>query len=171
MASATSATQSTLLVSPLTSGNSGADVRDLQIKLNQFYGPVLQVDGIFGPETTTLVWAFQSACQLAPNGIVGEKTWSYLNELTPYVGLFTVQLSIGSAGSAVKYLQARLNSYFTPQPTQDYQPLSLDGVFGQKTETEVKRFQAMFSLPVDGIADADLMYYLELADMSKNHHE
>ncbi|MGK7887804.1 MAG: peptidoglycan-binding protein [Leptolyngbyaceae cyanobacterium] len=158
-------------VALLTNGSKGAAVSQLQTQLNQFYGSPLQVNGVFDAKTEAFVWTFQSACQLTTDGIVGEKTWTYLNELTPYVGLLTVRLSLGSTGSAVKYIQARLNSYFTPQPTTSYQYLALDGVFGTKTAAEVKRFQRLFALPMDGIVDADFLYYLESADMAKNHHD
>jgi peptidoglycan hydrolase-like protein with peptidoglycan-binding domain len=52
-------------------------------------------------------------------------------------------LRLGSKGKDVKYLQELLNYYgYT---------VSVDGIFGKKTETAVKQFQKSRKLTVDGI--------------------
>lgn len=62
----------------LKQGMTGADVRELQQKLGE-WGYPLQVDGKFGPLTKAAVEAFQKACQLKVDGIVGIQTWTELS--------------------------------------------------------------------------------------------
>lgn len=53
-------------------------------------------------------------------------------------------LRLGSKGDDVKYLQVILNYYSSEQ-------LKIDGIFGAKTETAVKKFQKSHRLTADGI--------------------
>jgi peptidoglycan hydrolase-like protein with peptidoglycan-binding domain len=57
-------------------GSAGADVCALQATLNflQMANPPLVVDGIFGPNTTDAVIAFQGSVDLQTDGIVGPMT-------------------------------------------------------------------------------------------------
>lgn len=55
-------------------------------------------------------------------------------------------LQIGSQGAKVKELQQLLNS----RSSRDYQ-LTIDGIFGPKTEKMVKTMQRIYFLKVDGI--------------------
>ena len=66
----------------LRMGSKGADVRTLQLKLNEF-GFQLDVDGVFGQLTDNAVRDFQKTAQLAVDGIVGAQTWAVLNN--PYL--------------------------------------------------------------------------------------
>jgi hypothetical protein len=65
----------------LSSGATGADVVDLQLRLNSSpptqLAP-LSVDGIFGPKTRARVVEFQTNNGLVADGIVGPKTWAAL---------------------------------------------------------------------------------------------
>jgi peptidoglycan hydrolase-like protein with peptidoglycan-binding domain len=64
--------------STLRRGSRGPSVEILQTKLNDAgFGP-LKVDGIFGPLTQKSVRAFQREKRLAPDGVVGRKTWGKL---------------------------------------------------------------------------------------------
>jgi hypothetical protein len=65
----------------LSIGMQGADVRDLQERLNALLPqqPLLDADGMFGPKTLARVKAFQSANGLEADGIVGPLTWGVLN--------------------------------------------------------------------------------------------
>lgn len=73
----------------LQQGSSGAWVQVLQSLLdsldagNDFipstgFGPLLAIDGGFGPATKAAVVFFQNQWQLHPDGIVGPQTWSQL---------------------------------------------------------------------------------------------
>lgn len=60
-------------------------------------------------------------------------------------GTTVILLKRGSSGPAVKALQELLNKC-------GYNCGNVDGIFGEKTENAVKRFQADHSLSIDGIA-------------------
>ena len=59
----------------LQQGDNGTAVEQLQRLLN-FRGASLAVDGAFGSKTRDRVVEFQQAIGLAPDGIVGSKTWA-----------------------------------------------------------------------------------------------
>ncbi|MFF7369861.1 peptidoglycan-binding domain-containing protein [Streptomyces tricolor] len=111
----------------LRSGSEGTDVRTAQ-HLLAARGHRLAVDGVFGEKTRTAVRNFQKRAHLKADGIVGPKTWSKL--------LTTVLL--GSRGPAVKAAQVQLG-------------VTVDGVFGRKTQTAVRNFQKRAHLKADGI--------------------
>lgn len=62
-------------------GSKGAEVRDLQTRLQKL-GYKLDVDGIYGNVTYSVVKTFQAKYKLTVDGIVGEKTWQQLKLLT-----------------------------------------------------------------------------------------
>lgn len=62
----------------LKSGSTGADVRELQQKLNG-QGYPLACDGIFGAKTIAAVKSFQKSRGLFVDGIVGTKTWTAID--------------------------------------------------------------------------------------------
>lgn len=66
----------------LRKGDSGSDVEELQLKLRDIYPNYkLEADGIFGGATESVVRCFQGDHGLTPDGIVGAKTWSKLDEM------------------------------------------------------------------------------------------
>lgn len=75
-------TWKTLLTLPqyplLREGNRGAYVRFLQQLLESNLYPLGNIDGIFGSQTLNAVRSFQSANNLAVDGIVGPNTWAVL---------------------------------------------------------------------------------------------
>lgn len=61
----------------LRNGDSGEEVKVLQMKLNKI-GANLLVDGQFGPRTEAAVVVFQRERNLTPDGVVGPETWGAL---------------------------------------------------------------------------------------------
>jgi murein L,D-transpeptidase YcbB/YkuD len=90
-------------------------------------------DGIWGPQTENAVRSFQSSHGLQVDGIVGQQTWSTMNQ-TPSQP--TIQQ--GSQGPAVVTLQQHLG-------------IPADGIFGLQTKTAVINFQKNHGLIADGI--------------------
>lgn len=62
---------------PHTSGNLQFTVRALQADLNS-HGYQVSTDGLFGPRTEEAVERFQSAHNIAANGVAGQDTWAAL---------------------------------------------------------------------------------------------
>ncbi len=67
----------------LSQGATGADVRQLQIRLSGYpgYGGVLALDSEFGPATRSALIRFQQAYGLAADGVAGSATYSKLYAL------------------------------------------------------------------------------------------
>ncbi|RXF75063.1 TIGR02594 family protein [Hansschlegelia zhihuaiae] len=68
-------------------GSKGEAVKSLQSGLNALGAkPALVVDGDFGPMTRSAVIAFQKGRQLAPDAIVGPKTWTAFDTAIAQLG-------------------------------------------------------------------------------------
>ncbi|MEV1286321.1 D-Ala-D-Ala carboxypeptidase family metallohydrolase [Micromonospora sp. NPDC049679] len=67
----------------LSEGMSGADVRELQIRVAGYpgYGGVLALDSAFGPGTKAAVTRFQQAYGLSADGVAGPQTFNKLYAL------------------------------------------------------------------------------------------
>ncbi|MFC7548111.1 D-Ala-D-Ala carboxypeptidase family metallohydrolase [Plantactinospora sp. GCM10030261] len=67
----------------LREGRTGADVRQLQIRVAGWggYGGTVVIDGIYGPRTAAAVGRFQAAYGLRVDGIAGRQTYRTLYEL------------------------------------------------------------------------------------------
>jgi peptidoglycan hydrolase-like protein with peptidoglycan-binding domain len=118
------------------SGSRGHPVHTLQHLLNQ-HGHDLEVDGSFGPLTQAAVRATQSDLGLEVDGVVGPLTWRAI----------VVTVRSGSRGHAVRGAQAELDG-------REGFALDVDGVFGPRTEAEVRSFQSAlssFGVEVDGV--------------------
>lgn len=113
-------------------------VRSLQYLLNA-RGAKLTVDGVFGPKTKAAVVAFQRAHHLTVDGVVGAKTW----------GALIVTVRLGSTGSAVRAVQDQAN--FRNLKGDGSITLTVDGIFGPKTQKWVRGFQSALGFTVDGV--------------------
>ena len=60
--------------STLKVGSRGSKVKDLQKNLTKLGYSTKGIDGVFGKDTKNAVLAFQKACGLETDGIVGSKT-------------------------------------------------------------------------------------------------
>jgi peptidoglycan hydrolase-like protein with peptidoglycan-binding domain len=110
-------------------------VRSLQYLLNA-RGAHLAVDGRFGAATKAAVIAFQRHHGLAHDGVAGAATWRAL--------LITVQH--GSKGPAVRAVQDQVNF----RNNKNGQTLTVDGIYGAKTQAAVRAFQKAMSHQVAG---------------------
>jgi len=159
---------------PLRLGSGGDEVRTLQLRLNRIssnYPSIPKIalpDGVFSFDTENAVKRFQEIFGLTPDGVVGNATWyrilflynavKRLNELDSegitleevtkqYPGA-TVRGDSGDSVRNIQYLLAYVERFYDEIP-----PLSLDGIFGEQTESAVRAFQRLFELPVTGEVD------------------
>lgn len=67
----------------LSSGTSGSDVSQLQIRVAGWagYGVNMAIDGSYGPQTVAAVKGFQSAYGLSADGVAGSQTYAKIYEL------------------------------------------------------------------------------------------
>lgn len=137
-------------VAVLRVGSKGEAVADLQ-RLLDGAGFPCACDGQFGPNTEAAVRAFQGACGLVVDAIVGPATWRALRQRVDkdvaWPGAF---LSRGSKGAHVAEFQSRLVALGF-----DLGASGADGDFGPATEQATRRFQADRGLAADGVVGPD----------------
>lgn len=171
-------------------GNSGNEVRYIQLRLNRIaknYPSIPTIpnpDGIFGPETDAAVREFQRIFGLTEDGIVGRATWYKIVQIYGGVkrltdlaseGIFLDEvtqlqpevLQRGDTGNDVRELQYYLN--FIGTFNNQIQPVAIDGIFGAATEQSVLDFQRYYGLPETGVVNvvtwnAMQRTYLDLLD-------
>ena len=151
----------------LSRGSQGDSVKYLQVLLDKFYyNSHIATDAIFGSQTETFVKQFQTDCFITVDGIVGEQTWGYLEEVVPFTMIDHSTLHQGDQGSEVKYLQVRLNEYYGKAKNSSAygRKLEADGIFGSLTLAMVKQFQEDYGLEVNGVADTKTWNALEQSD-------
>lgn len=121
-------------------GDRGPNVRTIQFLLRNFSSATrfLAADGIFGPQTAQAVRLYKESRGLPVDGIVGTRTW---DQLTHEFGV-----ARGDRGPDVKAAQVQLrkNGY----------RITIDGVFGPRTEGAVRAAQQRYGLTVNGVVDA-----------------
>jgi peptidoglycan hydrolase-like protein with peptidoglycan-binding domain len=129
----------------IEAGAKGHDVELAQYELSRglyLSGPD-DVDGVFGPNTTQAVRAYQQDHGLPVDGIIGPQTWTAMLNEHPDPPI----LSEGSSGPVVARLQEFLNN---PGGTGG-SPLTVDGAFGPLTKSAVEHYQAENHVAADGI--------------------
>ncbi|RKN40491.1 D-Ala-D-Ala carboxypeptidase family metallohydrolase [Streptomyces hoynatensis] len=103
----------------LRQGSSGADVRQLQIRVSGYpgTGAVLALDGEYGPATAAAVRRFQQAYGLTADGIAGSQTFNKIyalqdNDCTPIHFTYAEMNRCNSTwtGGAVSAATARANA-------------------------------------------------------------
>lgn len=128
----------------LSQGKTGAAVTSLQQRLRQLGYFNANATGIFGQITKDAVIAFQRNYRLPANGIVNRQTWNTLMGSSPTPARSSL------SNQQVRELQVRLRQlgYFKTNPT---------GNIGPMTREAVMAFQRNYRLPVDGIANAQVL--------------
>jgi hypothetical protein len=118
-------------------------IAGLQIALRQHGLYRSSIDGIQGPRTVRAVRTFQRRHRLAADGIAGPRTRAALGPRgRPLFG--TRALRRGMRGYDVGVLQFLLRRHGA-------RPGRLDGSFGARTATAVRRFQRRAGLTPDGV--------------------
>ncbi|MCC5615004.1 peptidoglycan-binding protein [Nostoc sp. CHAB 5836] len=128
----------------LSQGKTGASVTRLQQRLQQLGYLNANPTGNFGPMTRDAVIAFQRNYRITTNGIVNRQTWNALMGSSPTPARSSLSTP------QVRELQVRLRQlgYFNTNPT---------GNIGPMTREAVIQFQRNYRLPVDGIANAQVL--------------
>lgn len=98
-----------------------------------------EIDGVIGPKTITAIKNYQTKNGLVSDGIVGVNTWGKLKSTTTFE-----TVKNGSKSTSVLVLQAMLDLV-------GYSPKWIDGEFGDKTNTALKKYQTYKKLVCDGI--------------------
>ena len=166
---------------PLRLGSTGDDVLVLKTMINrvsQSYPAIpklFPVTNVFDESTEQAVKTFQQIFNLTPDGIVGKATWYKLvylyvgtNQLSELVSMgqqfqtFSFQypgiLRPGDRGSDVRILQYMLA--LTAEFNESLTPIRVDGIYGNATAQEVRKYQAQAGLQVDGIVGPNTWYSL-----------
>lgn len=151
----------------LRTGDSGRGFRLLQVYLTAvglFYPscPLLKCSDQFDNEMENAVRAFQKYSGLQPDGIVGEKTWSHLEQA--YNGILRFcpleggvpphpaqPLKQGFFGDDVENIQRFLSLIALACPSLSAP--SVNGLYGAKMAEIVSSFQQEFDCPVSGMVD------------------
>jgi len=123
-------------------GSRGTAVKTLQtnfIKLGYLSG---KADGIFGAKTEKALIAFQKACGLKADGILGASAKAAIERTINNEN--KGKLCIGSKGNDVKEIQTALIEL-------GYLSGKADGIFGTKTQKAVMNFQKSKGITANGI--------------------
>ncbi len=154
--------------SPLSWGSSGASVLVMQNRLNAISPvyPAIAVqnaDGKFGVHMSDAVRLFQKQFELNPDGVIGEKTWDSIIQVsngvtagvheqvhTRYSGLVTA----GSTGDSVRFVQAYMNRVGVAHQA-GFPAVKVDGIYGPNTRALIIAFQTHFGLKADGIVGSN----------------
>ena len=156
-------------------GARGPAVEQVQQRLN-LWGYQTKVDGDFGPKTLRQVSRFQQNQGLPASGRVEPATFAALQrtpqqaQLSPVVAAPAAislaslrsgqaQLSEGATGPAVEQVQQRLKLW-------GYELGKVDGDYGPRTTSAVKRFQAERKIQVNGRVGAQTLAALEQTPVS-----
>ncbi|MBQ4313375.1 MAG: peptidoglycan-binding protein, partial [Clostridia bacterium] len=149
----------------LRPGDTGRSVREIQYFLAvvaEFYPtvPPVEITGVFDGQTENAVRSFQQSEGLTVDGIVGLNTWRALYSIyreieesgillgsgvAPFPG---EPVAIGDRGEDVRTLQTYLSRI--SQSIAGVPAVTVDGVFGPRTEEAVRAVQRLYGLEENG---------------------
>ncbi len=131
-----------LVLAPIASARSNANVAALQVALKALHHYSGAVDGVRGPGTKAATRSFQRSRHLPADGIAGPRTRRALGRRgTPTLG--SRVMTVGDRGWDVAAVQFMLRR-------RGYSPGTVDGGYGPGTAAAVRRFQAAAGIGVDG---------------------
>jgi peptidoglycan hydrolase-like protein with peptidoglycan-binding domain len=129
---------------PASASSPSASVAALQVAMHALHHYDGPIDGIRGSKTISGLRVFQKAHHLTVDGLVGPQTLKALGwRGRAMLGQRAVHR--GDRGWDVVEVQFLLNR-------RGYSPGTIDGGFGQGTDTALHRFQRSVGLSADGIA-------------------
>ncbi len=149
-----------LLVAVPAHGAGNPEVAALQVGLRAHGLYEGTVDGVRGPATAQAVRELQRAAGLTVDGVVGPQTRKALGKLGR-PGLGARPLSAGRIGWDVAALQFLLAWHGFPSG-------QLDGRFGARVETAVRRYQSWAGLAADGVAGPATIAHLRSAPLPRS---
>ncbi len=127
--------------------------------------PLVNPDGIYGPETTAAVMTFQERAGLPPTGQVDLATWNAIykeytealkrrakpNSISPFPNEKSYEIDKGEYSDIVAIVQFMLRTIANAYDQID--GIAPDGVYGDATIKDIRTFQKMHGLPVTGRVD------------------
>ena len=160
---------------PLRPGDSGTDIRLVQLRLNRIsenypsIPKIYPVNGIYTYEMRDSVFEFQRIFDLAEDAVIGNATWykiqqiyngvKRLNELnsegltlSDISSQYPEELYEGLTGNYVRVVQYYLA--VIGENIDTVPEIAVDGIYGPQTAEAVRAFQREYGLPVTGVVDA-----------------
>src|SRR5215212_7859646 len=131
-----------LVLAPVASARSNANVAALQVALKALHHYSGGIDGLRGPGTKAATRRFQRRHHLPADGVAGPRTRRALGRRgNPTLG--SRVMSLGARGWDVAALQFMLRR-------RGYSPGTVDGGYGPGTASAVRRFQSAAGIGADG---------------------
>lgn len=118
----------------------GEDVKEFQALVKEKGFDPGTIDGIYGDKSIQACQGFQRANGLSPDGMCGEKTWAALETKRRMLKKTSPLMQ----GEDVKEFQTLVKA-------KGFDPGTIDGKYGEKSEAACRAFQRSRGLSADGI--------------------